>query len=186
MYLLNRNMKSKNKILQIIPKNSVGAEIGVHLGNFSENIIKNVRPKLIYLIDPWLVSNNPVHANSWYSGDTITQKVMDERYQSVRRKFSSYKDNVKIIRKFSRDAAEEIPDNSLDFVYIDGDHSFDGVMTDFDFFYPKVKVGGFICGDDYDDTHWWERGVIDALHLNLCKKKLKLVLLEKNQYCCKK
>jgi hypothetical protein len=44
---------------------------------------------------------------------------------------------------------DEIPDGDLDFVYIDGDHTLRGITVDLARLFPKVKVGGFVAGDDF-------------------------------------
>jgi predicted O-methyltransferase YrrM len=49
----------------------------------------------------------------------------------------------------SEQAAHAMPDNTLDFCYIDADHSYDGVKKDLNIWLPKVKSGGIICGHDY-------------------------------------
>jgi len=177
-------MKARDRVIQHMPKNAVGAEIGVHLGDYSQKIINIANPKLLYLIDPWTMHDKESHANSWYGKNNVTQDTMDKRYKSVCERFK--KENVKILRDFSDNAAKNIPDESLDFIYIDGDHSFEGTCNDFDAFYSKVKSGGYIYGDDYIDNNWWGSGVIDALHKNLHDKNLKLIFLDYSQYCCVK
>jgi len=47
------------------------------------------------------------------------------------------------------EAAPQIPDASLDFVYLDGDHTLRGIMFDLNLYAPKVRPGGMVCGDDY-------------------------------------
>ncbi len=39
----------------------------------------------------------------------------------------------------------------LDFIYIDGDHSYESVRADVRAWWALLKSGGIICGDDYDD-----------------------------------
>ena len=52
-------------------------------------------------------------------------------------------------RMTSEQAAYTMPDNTLDFCYIDADYSYDGVKKDLNMWLPKVKSGGIICGYDY-------------------------------------
>jgi predicted O-methyltransferase YrrM len=40
-------------------------------------------------------------------------------------------------------------DESIDFLFIDADHSFEAVKKDLKLWYPKVKTGGIIAGHDY-------------------------------------
>jgi hypothetical protein len=44
---------------------------------------------------------------------------------------------------------DDIPDDSLDAVFIDGDHSYEAVIQDLPFWWKKLRVGGWLLGDDY-------------------------------------
>jgi predicted O-methyltransferase YrrM len=57
--------------------------------------------------------------------------------------------NLRVHKMGSADAVELFSDNSLDLVFIDGDHTYDGIIADIDNYLPKVKSGGTICGHDY-------------------------------------
>lgn len=170
----------KHLLTKYFPKNGVGAEVGVHKGDFSDEILHTTLPKKLYLIDPWKSFTDTTYDQSWYGAKTA-QDEMDKRYHKVIKRFQNF-DNIKVIRRFSTDIDDIIEDNSLDFVYIDGDHTYDGVCKDFDIFYKKVKPGGIIAGDDYLDGNWWGRGVIDAVHYNLHTKKFKMLYFEKDQF----
>ena len=54
-----------------------------------------------------------------------------------------------VVRGTNMEAAPQIPDESLDFVYLDGDHTLRGIMFDLHLFSKKVRPGGMVCGDDY-------------------------------------
>lgn len=58
-------------------------------------------------------------------------------------------------------AAGLYKDNTLDFVFIDADHSYEGVRRDVDAWLPKVKVGGVIAGHDFRNGFGF--GVVDAV-----------------------
>ena len=176
---------ARDRVLEHMPKNSVGAEIGVHVGKYAEKILNTVRPSHLYLIDPWKIVSGEGYDNSLYGKNMASQQELNRRHQLVVDRFNTF-DNVQIIREFSSIAASQIPDESLDFIYIDGDHTYEGVCADFDAFYQKIKPYGFIYGDDYTDRHWFGTGVIDALHKNLYEKNLRLVFLDAEQYCCQK
>jgi len=49
----------------------------------------------------------------------------------------------------SVEAAARFPDGSLDVVWIDADHSYDAVKADLEAWWPKLKVGGWMGGDDW-------------------------------------
>ncbi len=125
--------------LKKINKNDVCAEIGVWKGDFSEQILKH-NPSELHLIDPWVHQD---YKKMWYS---IEQEKMDEIHNKVQEKFKN-DSRVKIHRKFSTDV--KFPNAYFDWVYIDGDHTHPMVLKDLEFYFPLVKTGGFLCGDDY-------------------------------------
>ncbi len=59
--------------------------------------------------------------------------------------------NIIVVREKSIIASKNFSDNSLDFVYIDANHSYKCVTGDLDAWYPKVRVGGYVGGHDYKD-----------------------------------
>ena len=65
--------------------------------------------------------------------------------------------------KNSKEAAAEFEDGTMDIVYLDTSHDFDSVCADIDAWWPKVRVGGILCGDDYIDG--WQ-GVVKAVNMN--------------------
>lgn len=156
----------RRSIIDLVTKNGMGVEIGVHLGDFSSIILNIATPEKLYLIDPWKHFKDPDKSDSWYGGDNITQEIMDKRYEGVMKKFERQisSGKVEIYRELSVEAARHFSDAQLDFVYIDGDHSYEGVKNDLAAFFPKVKPGGLIIGDDYTLGAWWKDGVVRAFH----------------------
>lgn len=61
----------------------------------------------------------------------------------------------------SFDRAKEFEDNSIDMLFIDGNHTYEFVKKDIESFLPKMKKGGVIAGHDYNDCH---PGVIQAVN----------------------
>ena len=76
--------------------------------------------------------------------------IVDIMGQTSSEKFSFDK-KVKLIRKFSAEAMLDFEDNSIDWIYIDGNHSYEFVKEDLNGWWPKLKSGGYLCGDDYID-----------------------------------
>ena len=70
---------------------------------------------------------------------------------------------VRVWRERSVEAADKIEDGTMDIIYLDAAHDFDSVCADIDAWWPKVRVGGILCGDDYIDG--WQ-GVVKAVNLN--------------------
>jgi predicted O-methyltransferase YrrM len=120
----------------------VGVEIGVLAGEYSE-VLCQANPGLkLYGIDPYEAhAGYPNHA--W-------QSSLDKYYEEAKARLAPYK-NYEFVKKYSLDAAGDFADNSLDFVYIDGNHDFYNVTADITFWTPKVRPGGIISGHDYFD-----------------------------------
>lgn len=74
---------------------------------------------------------------------------MDAIHAGVLKRFQG-RTEVRIHRMRSLDAVAQFPDKSLDWVYIDGDHSYEAVKADLVAWLRKVKTGGVLVGDDYD------------------------------------
>jgi len=117
-----------------------GAEIGTGRGSYALILRKRNPECRIYCIDPWETYDE--------LKDWPDQNVLNEHLISAKARFSHFPE-VSIIRKYSMDALSDFPDNSLDFVYIDGNHSFPYVAEDIFFWEKKVKPGGIVSGHDY-------------------------------------
>lgn len=145
-------------------KGSTGAEIGVFRGDFSGQIIDALQPKKFYLIDPWENFDDPGLVGSWYHEDSSNR--MEQIFHDVMARFAApiQAGQVEVIRGRSREAASRFSDGEFDFVYIDGDHRFEGVLADLKAFGPKIKPGGMIILDDHSLGKWWGDGVIRALN----------------------
>jgi hypothetical protein len=154
------------ELLKKMPKGSVCAEIGVHKGNYSRTILDMVEPARLHLIDPWKHEDESLYRKSLYGGMGPTgQAVMDVRYHKVQKRFLREigAGQVVIHRDFSHVAAREFPEHYFDWIYIDGNHLFEFVKKDLEAFYPKIKPGGFLTGDDYGAQGWWGDGVRKAV-----------------------
>lgn len=124
-----------------------GAEIGVRHGRYSEALCQTIPGLALLCIDPW----TPYRGHS--------AEKMERTYQGAKSRLEPY--NATLIRKPSMEAVVEIPDGSLDFVYIDAMHEFDPVMMDILHWVPKVRAGGIISGHDY--CWYYQGGVVMAV-----------------------
>jgi len=130
-----------------MPKNAICAEIGVWKGDFSQRILNVAKPMKLHLIDPW--EFQPEFPKRWYGGTRArTQDDMDSIFHGVGDRFSM-RTEVEIHRLRSENAASEFPDDYFDWIYIDGNHDYRFAKKDLEGFLPKVKVDGFLTGDDY-------------------------------------
>lgn len=117
-------------------------EVGICRGiNFREMIKHN--PKLAVAVDSWIDDGVISRNDAGY-----TQEMLNQQYEEFTKSMSD-KQFVKIYRKYSFDSAKRFNNNYFDLIYIDADHSFESCLKDINDWYPKVKKGGFLLGDDY-------------------------------------
>jgi len=173
-------------LLARMPKNGVCAEIGVYEGKFSERIVNYTQPKQLHLIDPWHFEESEDYKKSFYGGETGGgQRKMDERFEHVKAMFGPQiaDGSVVVHRCESGKAAPEFPDGHFDWVYLDGNHLYEFVLEDLHKFLPKVRPGGYICGDDYHDRPvWFEAGVKRAVDEFVSQGKAKPVFFRGDQF----
>src|SRR5688572_947522 len=158
----------RKRLLRMLPRGSVGAEVGVWKGDFSELILRVVRPRELHLIDPWRFEVAPGYSSARYGGSKAkSQADMDAIYSSVTERFGVQvaSGRVAVHRSPSADAGGRFEDGFFDWVYIDGNHLYEFVLADLESFYPKVRSGGFLAGDDYGRPGWWDDGVTRAVHV---------------------
>jgi hypothetical protein len=125
-------------IYEYLGKDLVGVEIGIWDGGNAEAVLNYIQPRIYFMIDPY----------KEFKGSSKKQEEFDRTYEEMCKKFSYYP-GVIIMRKTSVEAAPGVV-NNLDFVYVDGDHSYDMKMKDMETWYPKIRPGGVLCGDDYN------------------------------------
>ena len=145
---MSTDQSFRSGILEHFPHNSVGAEIGVWKGEWASFINDAINPKKYYHLDPWKFVTDPLHPDRWYGGAIAKyQKDMDDIYKDV---CSMFKDseNIEVIRTRGEYAEQYINQDELDWVYIDGDHSYEAVTKDLEISFRLVKSGGLITGDD--------------------------------------
>jgi predicted O-methyltransferase YrrM len=108
-----------------------GVEVGVFQGAYSAHLLSAWRGRELVSVDPW--------------------EGADEAAEQARRTLARFGARSVIWRSTSLEAAEQIEDASLDFVYIDALHDYDSVREDLEAWYPKVRGGGILAGHDYFD-----------------------------------
>lgn len=116
------------RLLRAMGKGGICAEIGVWKGDFSQRIVRWCRPKELHLIDPWIFS--PQFPERWYGGAIAqSQADMDDIMLAVTKRFAAHRE-VKLHRGKSAEIADQFPNAYFDWVYIDGDHSYEMVLED--------------------------------------------------------
>ena len=169
--------KDAPNIMHIIPPGSRGAEIGVWMGNTSREFLARGVEHL-YLVDSYSVE--PYKNNSEATYDMYLAKYSKITGEFTESGFSRYYDTVykNVLDKFKGDSRVTLcrmtsdewfanqDDNILDWIYVDGDHSYEGCLRDLNNALSKVKKGGMILGDDYGHVgaRWQKPGVTKAVN----------------------
>ncbi len=137
---LGRNMAQWNMITDLLEieniRTGTGVEIGVDKGRTTFHLLNNTDLKL-YFIDPYI--------------------GRDDRCQEITEQLAKFP-NANFLRMTSSEAANVVPDE-LDFVFIDGDHSYEGVKEDLEKWVPKVRSQGLVMGHDWNH---YRPGVVQA------------------------
>ena len=125
------------------------AEIGVYRGRFATEMLAACSSiKKYYLVDPWR------HLDDWNKPANTDDARFATHLAETKTNTEFAADKRIILRGTTTEVIDQIPDGSLDFVYIDGDHTLRGISIDLIKVYPKIRDGGWIGGDDFTHTVW--------------------------------
>lgn len=165
-------------ILSKIQPKSLVVEVGSYHGkSLSYLVVENINKNLnlqIHAIDLWGQKN----AVSQYDNPEYFKRVYDS-YDIFLKNTYPIKDYFTAHRMISWEGASLFVDNSIDYVFIDAGHDEVSVYKDLCAWYPKVKPGGYIGGDDYSNRN--KNGVKISLDKFCAKEKLKYNLLPNTQ-----
>jgi len=127
-------------------------EVGVWTGRgtmvFSEYFGK------VVAVDPWVVG--PEIAGEYDMKQV--EGIFDARFAGNK--------NVMKMKLPSLRAAEEFGEETLDAVYVDAIHAYEGVRSDIAAWAPKVRRGGFLCGHDYEKRFPGVKDAVDEFAVN--------------------
>lgn len=169
--------KDSHNLMHVIKPNTVGAEIGVWFGNTSTQFLKKGLKKL-YMVDPYSVEPYKENSERTYQeylakyqpitgefAEAGFQKYYDKVYAEINSRFRTFKE-VEICRMLSDEWFKKYNDVKLDWIYIDGDHSYEGCLSDLENGLKAVKSDGLILGDDYGwpNSKWNKPGVTKAVN----------------------
>lgn len=125
-----------------------GVEVGVDKGAFSLQLLSSM-PEIKELIgvDPYIDNFGSDHRPGHFD------QIGENRYSEAINNLKEFiqKGKCTIVKDYSANASKLLDKESIDFVYIDGDHSLEGIYTDLYSWTPKVKIGGIVAGHDYKD-----------------------------------
>jgi len=131
-------------------KNKKCLEVGCFRGVSSEVFLLH-KPKEMHFVDLWGKDSNYTESN-WALD--ASHKNWDSIKSEFEKRIEPYKETTDIIvhHKSSKEASKNIADKYFDFIYIDGDHSYNAVKADISHWLPKLSEGGYFCGHDYTTT----------------------------------
>lgn len=175
VHYVDRNQWLKSIVKPVLGDVNTAIEVGVWRGDYSRIIIESLNPKQFYGVDPYLLHDE--YGDCPDDTEFANQKNLDDLYERVNQTFSKLP-AATLLRSKGTDASVNFQNQELDFVYIDGDHSYDFVKKDINAWWPKIKPGGILSGHDYTTGNPQKGhvyGVIQAVdefvkenNLNLC------------------
>ena len=144
-----------------------GLELGVWVGTTTFYMMRETDVKM-YCVDSWEEQpDNPEYDWQYnkkpvfqggklvrleefkHEGQVWNHNANEKRFRNDAEQWGS---RIKIIKGRSLDVLEQIPDNSMDFIFHDSDHSYPFVKNEIQAYLPKLKSGGYSMGDDYNWT----------------------------------
>lgn len=143
-------------MVKLLPDKCEVVEIGSWTGGSSEVLAKALVGKGgLTCVDLWDYHEGHCHP----SLHKMALKLGGDIFSLFKDRVKGY--NVISIKGRSDDVSDGFEDDSLDMVFLDGDHSYEGVKSDIEHWLPKIKQGGVMCGHDYGRE---EYGVTEAVN----------------------
>lgn len=128
--------------LNALGLNGTAVEVGVAEGKFAASFLPLWSGRYV-MVDRWQ------HIDGYDDVMNGPDAEHELRYRQAMDVANAFPGRVEVCRMDSAAAAALFPDRSLDFVYIDGDHSYEGCRRDIVAWAPKIRAGGVLAGHDY-------------------------------------
>lgn len=127
--------------IQALGPSIQGIEIGVNQG-INSAMLLDACPNIakIYGVDPF------ESYLDWRG--MVAQSTMDEAYGILQNNLDVLGPKFELIKMKSSEAAAKFQDQAYDFVFIDGDHGLNAVISDLTLYSPKIRKGGLVAGHD--------------------------------------
>lgn len=152
-------MKTRLDLLESLPKFSIGAELGVFAGDFSKEILARVKPSLFFMVDLFEgeIESGDENGLNMRTLDMWLQKgVLEREYADLIKRGV-----VTVEKSNSWEWLVNCQESFLDWVYLDGSHTYRAVTRDLAGAYHAVRNGGIIAGHDYQAGFF--PGVVQAV-----------------------
>jgi hypothetical protein len=132
-------INTRESIVNLLDTGSVGCELGIFEGDFSQVLTDSGKFKKLYLVD--VFSGVASNFDKTYKDASCLEQKNKDRFLS--------KNFVEIIKQDSISYLRSMPDNFFDFIYIDTVHSYEQTVSELYESHRTIKNKGFICGHDY-------------------------------------
>eukprot|EP00890_Picochlorum_soloecismus_P006229 jgi/Picsp_1/6607/NSC_03950-R1_conserved hypothetical len=121
-----------------------GAELGVQRGIFAETTLGAWPSCRKYiLVDIWRSQEN------YKDVANVANDEQEKIYQEAMNRLKPFKELIDVKRMTTVEASKTVPDESLDYIYVDARHDYCGAFEDMSAWWPKLKPGGILAGHDY-------------------------------------
>ncbi len=182
-----RLLTNRHAILRLLPKHMVMSEVGVGLGVFTHELLRHCEPERFIAIDTFRLHELDklwgVPTSEHFGGLSHQEWYCSKFEQKIAT------GHMQVIKGDSATVLETLDDHSLDMIYIDGDHSYEGVRRDLAAAGRKIKEDGIIIVNDYilvDSLHANQAyGVIYASNEFMVEKDwgIEYIALQTNMFC---
>lgn len=168
---VDARLTARTPLVDRLPKRSIGAEIGVYTGVFSEYLINQVRPTEFWMVDAWDINGerawNPPPGAPWSAYVDHGNLTYDAARQAATLRSAGHH----VVTAKSVDWCNSRPADSLDWVYLDTTHRYSDTVAELHAIAPIIKPGGLITGDDaWENNHGNpDFGVIPAIR-DFCRQ----------------
>ena len=136
-----------SKAVQKFNDGAIFVEIGAWLGSstvcMAENIMNSGKDIKFYTIDPF-----DGKGESYENYEVLKN---DKVYETYLNNIEPVKEYINTLRGLSYEFVDMFDNKSIDFVFIDGDHSYEGILRDLREWFPKIKDEGLFAGHDYNN-----------------------------------
>jgi hypothetical protein len=156
----------RNEVLAFLRPDTVGVELGVFAGQFSRVLLQLVQPRILHLVDPWWAvfgETYPDWGGYTDHGTLSTRAAYEAALQRTAAARGASTVHVHVATSY--DWLSSVPDESLDWAYLDTTHTYDDTLMELTLLARKVRADGLILGDDYwtacGNVHY---GVVQAVH----------------------
>lgn len=142
----------REQITDLLESNSIGCELGVFEGSFSQVLVYSSKFSKLYLVD--LFDKIDTATSGDKSGNNVKVYLhTDAMFEVVKKKFES-NPIVEICTSDSVSFLNSMPDDYFDFIYIDTVHDYNHTKLELGASLRVIKDGGFICGHDYHEKEY--------------------------------